>query len=134
MIISNGLIIWKCHGCGATSRSIGYDLGSHTLWANQHGLKVRFFCHKCGSVYDVTELKGELTVAKHSMRCAIWDRYKGKEMLYCPGTINWYGKTITIIETLSTWADDCVKPFVGFCYRPGLEETAPLVIPFEVAQ
>jgi hypothetical protein len=76
MIVSDGLIIWKCHSCEETSLTIGFDLGSHYMWANQHGKQVRFFCHKCGDVYDVTELKGELSVKKHTMKCVVRGKYK----------------------------------------------------------
>ena len=70
MIISDGLIVWKCHACHETSMTIGFHLQSTYLWANQYGKKVRFFCHACGAVYDVTQIGDSLRVVKHSMKCA----------------------------------------------------------------
>lgn len=72
MIISDGLIVWVCHSCGGTPKTIGFDLHSVRYWKNQHGQRVRFFCHRCGHVHDVTELKGKVTVEKHTMRCAVY--------------------------------------------------------------
>lgn len=77
MIISDGLIVWKCHSCGVTSRSVGFDLHGVRYWKNQHGQKVRFFCHRCGDVYDVTELRGKVTIEKHSMQCAVYKQDEG---------------------------------------------------------
>lgn len=55
-------------------------------------------------------------------------------MMYCPGTINWYGKAITTQGTLSTWSDKPFKSFVAFCYTQGPDEVAPLQLPFEVSR
>lgn len=52
-------------------------------------------------------------------------------MMFAPGTINWYGKTITIIETLSTWTDKPYKSFTAFCYGHEREEIEPLRLPIE---
>lgn len=70
MMASDGLIENRCHGCGETWKTIGFDLQHTYLWANQHGKKMRFFCHKCGDVHDVTEMKGKLTIKKHPMKCS----------------------------------------------------------------
>jgi len=71
-MIRDGLIENKCHACGETWETIGFRLQHHYKWANQHGKEIRFFCHYCGAVHDVTEKKGKLSVEKHTMKCGIF--------------------------------------------------------------
>lgn len=82
MMVSDGLIENKCHGCGETYKTAGFELQHIYMWSNQYGKKMRFFCHRCGEVHDVTELKGKLIVEKHSMKCAKFrDNSKYKTMM-----------------------------------------------------
>lgn len=75
MMVSDGLIENKCHECGENWQTARFDIQHVYIWANQHGKKMRFFCHRCGAVHDVTELRGELSIEKHSMKAAVWSPY-----------------------------------------------------------
>lgn len=72
MMIRDGLIENKCHSCGETWETAGFDIQHTYLWANQYGKAMRFFCHRCGAVHDVAEVKGELSVKKHTMKCIVF--------------------------------------------------------------
>lgn len=80
MMVSDGLIENMCHECGETWRTAGFDIQHVYIWSNQYGKEIRFFCHRCGAVHDVTELHGKLSVKKHAMRAAKY--YASEELPY----------------------------------------------------
>lgn len=46
-----------CLKCGAQNK-VGDIFCIHGvyLWANQHGYKKRYFCHRCGCVWEVVDM------------------------------------------------------------------------------
>lgn len=63
----------QCHSCGAVRLDVGFSLDMVYLWSNQHGTKIRLFCHRCGAVHDVTKFIGkEPVIERHSMNCVIF--------------------------------------------------------------
>lgn len=53
-----GNIVVSCSGCHASG--VPY-VTRYVRYRNQHGGKVRVFCHVCGGVTDKTERKGIVT-------------------------------------------------------------------------
>lgn len=67
----------KCEACGVLRVDVGFDLDKVYLWSNQHGTKIRLFCHRCGAVHDVTIRDGvEPVIKRHPMRCTIRSEVK----------------------------------------------------------
>ena len=64
----------KCEDCGIKRIDAGFDLDMTYLWSNQHGMKIRLFCHRCGAVHDVT-ISGRdgLKISRRTMNCAIFN-------------------------------------------------------------
>lgn len=62
----------KCENCKKDRLDIHFDLGMTYLWSNQHGCKIRLFCHRCGAVHDVTIKPGtEPVIQRQTWQCSV---------------------------------------------------------------
>lgn len=70
----NGYVL-KCEECKVTRTDVEFDLQMTYLWANNHGTKIRIWCHRCGATHDIKLLKSatDAVIEKRNVRVAIWN-------------------------------------------------------------
>jgi len=56
MLMSEGRIIVGSGLCGGMRNEVGFAQGMTYMWANQHGKRIRVFCHICGGVTDLIDI------------------------------------------------------------------------------
>lgn len=73
-VIQIGSYRLKCEGCKVLRSDVGFSIDKVYLWSNQHGCKIRLFCHLCGDVHDVTiKSDNKITITKHAMKASIFE-------------------------------------------------------------
>jgi len=72
MVIAIDKYFLKCEACGLFRTKLEFNLGMTYLWSNQHGCKVRLFCHSCGAVHDVTIIPNKTPlVTRQNWQCSV---------------------------------------------------------------